>query len=189
LEDALSLFYEIPRETSVTWNAIISSLGIHGHGEEALHIMQKEYGLKPSLKHYGCMVDLLGRAGFLEKAYELVSNMPMQPDASIWGALLSACRIHGNAELATLASDRLLEVDSKNVGYYVLLSNIYANTGKWEGVVKVRSLARDRGLRKTPGWSSVVVGSKAEVFYTGNQTHPKYTDIYKELKVLSAKMK
>jgi hypothetical protein len=135
------------------------------------------------------MVDLLGRAGCLEKAYELVSNMPIQPDTSVWGALLSACRIHGNSELAALASDRLLEVDSKNVGYYVLLSNIYANTGKWEGVVKVRSLARDRGLRKTPGWSSVVVGSKAEVFYTGNQTHPKYTDIYKELKVLSAKMK
>lgn len=227
LEDAMSLFYEIPRDTSVPWNAIIASLGIHGRGEEALQlfkdmlaervkadhitfvsllsacshsglvgegqkcfdIMQKEYGIKPSLKHYGCMVDLLGRAGYLEKAYELVSNMPIQPDASIWGALLSACKIHGNSELGTIASDRLLEVDSENVGYYVLLSNIYANTKKWEGVIKVRSLARDRGLRKTPGWSSVVVGSKAEVFYTGNQSHPKYTEIYKELKVLSAKMK
>ncbi|CAK8543057.1 unnamed protein product [Lathyrus sativus] len=227
LEDAMSLFYEIPQETSVPWNAIISSLGVHGHGEEALQlfkdmlaegveadhitfvsllsacshsglvdegqkcfdIMQKEYGIKPSLKHYGCMVDLLGRAGYLEKAYDLVKNMPVQPDASIWGALLSACRIHGNAELGTLASHRLLEVDSENVGYYVLLSNIYANTGKWEGVVKVRSLARDRGLRKTPGWSSIVAGSKVEVFYTGNQTHPKYAEIYKELRVLSAKMK
>ncbi|CAL5193305.1 unnamed protein product [Lathyrus oleraceus] len=227
LEDAMSLFYEIPRETSVPWNAVISSLGVHGHGEEALQlfkdmlaedveadhitfvsllsacshsglvdegqkcfdIMQKEYGIEPSLKHYGCMVDLLGRAGYLKKAYDLVRNMPVQPDASIWGALLSACRIHGNAELGTLASERILEVDSENVGYYVLLSNIYANTGKWEGVVKVRSLARDRGLRKTPGWSSVVAGSKVEVFYTGNQTHPKYAEIYRELRVLSAKMK
>ncbi|KAL5059168.1 hypothetical protein RYX36_030772, partial [Vicia faba] len=175
LEDAMSLFYEIPRETSVPWNAIISSLGVHGHGEEALQlfkdmlaegveadhitfvsllsacshsglvdegqncfdIMQKKYGIEPSLKHYGCMVDLLGRAGYLKKAYDLVRNMPVKPDASIWGALLSACRIHGNAELGTLASERLLEVDSENVGYYVLLSNIYANTGKWEGVVKV----------------------------------------------------
>lgn len=227
LEDAMSLFYEIPWETSVPWNAIISSLGIHGCGEEALQlfkdmlaegvkadhitfvsllsacshsglvdegqkcfdIMQKEYGIKPSLKHYGCMVDLLGRAGYLEKAYNLVSNMPVQADASIWGALLAACRIHGNAELGMSASDRLLEVDSENVGYYVLLSNIYANIGKWEGVVKVRSLARDRGLRKTPGWSSVVVGSIVEVFYTGNQTHPKSTEIYKELRNLNAKMK
>ncbi|XP_061364402.1 pentatricopeptide repeat-containing protein At4g33990 [Gastrolobium bilobum] len=227
LEDAMSLFYEIPRETSVPWNAIISSLGIHGHGEEAVQLfkdmlaegvkadhitfvsllsacshsglvdegqwcfdmMQKEYEIKPSLKHYGCMVDLLGRAGYLEKAYNLVSNMPLKADASIWGALLGACRIHGNAELGAFASNRLLEVDSENVGYYVLLSNIYANVGKWEGVVKVRSLARDRGLRKTPGWSSVVVGSIVEVFYTGNQTHPQCTEIYEELRALTAKMK
>ncbi|XP_027361868.1 pentatricopeptide repeat-containing protein At4g33990 [Abrus precatorius] len=227
LEDAMSLFYEIPRETSVPWNAIISSLGIHGHGEEALQLfkdmlaegvkadditfvsllsacshsglvdegqrcfdlMQKEHGIKPSLKHYGCMVDLFGRAGYLEKAYNLVSNMPVRADASIWGALLAACRIHGNVELGTLSSDRLLEVDSENVGYYVLLSNIYANVGKWEGVVKVRSLARNRGLRKTPGWSSVAVGSIIEVFYTGNQTHPQCTAIYEELRVLNAKMK
>ncbi|KAI5442191.1 hypothetical protein KIW84_011311 [Lathyrus oleraceus] len=203
LEDAMSLFYEIPRETSVPWNAVISSLGVRGHGEEALqlfkdmlaegveadHITFKEYGIEPSLKHYGCMVDLLGRAGYLKKAYDLVRSMHVQPDASIWGALLSACRIHGNAELGTLASERLLEVDSENVGYYVLLSNIYANTGKWEAVVKVRSLARDQGLRKTPGWSSVVAGSKVEVFYTGNQTHPKYAETYRELRVLSTKMK
>ena len=91
--------------------------------------------------------------------------------------------------MGILASDRLLEVDSENVSYYVLLSTIYANTEKWEGGIKVRLLVRDRGLRKTPGWSSVVVGSKVEVVYTGNQTHPKYIEIYKELKVLSAKMK
>ncbi|KAK7303578.1 hypothetical protein RJT34_14488 [Clitoria ternatea] len=227
LKDAMSLFYEIPRETSVPWNAIISCLGIHGHGEEAVKLfkdmvaegvkvdhvtfvsllsacshaglvdegqwcfdmMQKEYGMKPSLKHYGCMVDLFGRAGYLEKAYNLVSNMPVKADASVWGALLAACRIHGNVELGSYASDRLLEVDSENVGYYVLLSNIYANVGKWERVVKVRSLARDRGLRKTPGWSSVVVGHVVEVFYTGDQTHPQCADIYKELRVLNAKMK
>ncbi|RYR79862.1 hypothetical protein Ahy_A01g004664 isoform A [Arachis hypogaea] len=227
LVDGISLFNEIPRETSVPWNAIISSLGIHGDGEVALQLfkdmlaegvepdhitfvsllsacshsglvnegercfdlMQKEYGIKPNLRHYGCMVDLLGRAGYLEKAYNLVSNMPIQPDASIWGALLSACRIHGNVDLGTFASSRLLEVDSENVGYYVLLSNMYANIGKWEGVTKVRSLARDRGLRKTPGWSSVVVGNIVEVFYTGNQTHPKCTEIYEELRVLTAKMK
>ena len=227
LEDAMSLFYEIPQETSVPWNAIISSLGIHGHGEKALQLfkdmradgvkadhitfvsllsacshsglvdeaqwcfdtMQKEYRIKPNLKHYGCRVDLFGRAGYLEKAYNLVSNMPIQADASIWGTLLAACRIHGNAELGTFASDRLLEVDSENVGYYVLLSNIYANVGKWEGAVKVRSLARDRGLRKTPGWSSVVVGSVVEVFYAGNQSHPQCAEIYEELRVLNAKMK
>lgn len=227
LDDALSLFYHIPRMSSVPWNAVISCLGIHGHGEKALKLfnemlvegvkpdhvtfvsllsacshsglvdegqwcfrmMQEEYGIKPSLKHYGCMVDLLGRAGRLEMAYNVIKNMPIQPDASVWGALLGACRIHGNYELSTFASDRLFEVEPENVGYYVLLSNIYANVGKWEDLDKVRSLARNRGLRKTPGWSSIEVNNKVDVFYTGNQTHPKCEEIYNELKVLTTKMK
>ncbi|KAF3965394.1 hypothetical protein CMV_010408 [Castanea mollissima] len=213
--------------SSVPWNAVISCLGIHGHGEKALKLfnemlvegvkpdhvtfvsllsacshsglvdegqwcfrmMQEEYGIKPSLKHYGCMVDLLGRAGHLEMAYNVIKNMPIQPDASVWGALLGACRIHGNYELSTFASDRLFEVEPENVGYYVLLSNIYANVGKWEDLDKVRSLARNRGLRKTPGWSSIEVNNKVDVFYTGNQTHPKCEEIYNELKVLTTKMK
>lgn len=227
LDGAMSLFYQVPRENSVPWNAIISCHGLHGHGEKALelfremlekavkpdhvtfvsllsacshsglvdvgkhyfHVMQEEYGIKPTYKHYGCMVDLLGRAGHLEMAYDLIKSMPVKPDASIWGALLGACRIHGNVKLGKFASDRLFEVDSENIGYYVLLSNIYANFGKWEGVDKVRSLARDRGLRKTPGWSSIEINKKVDVFYTGNQTHEKYQEICTELKVMTAKMK
>lgn len=227
LDDALSLFYQVPRMSSVTWNTIISCLGVHGHGEKAVklfkdmidegvkpdhvtfvslmaacshsglvnegelyfHLMQKEYGIKPRLKHYGCMVDLLGRAGHLNKAYSFIKKMPVQPDASVWGALLGACRIHGNAELGKIASEGLFEVDSENVGYYVLLSNIYATTGKWEGVDKVRSMARNRGLRKTPGWSSIEVNNKVDVFYTGNQTHPQCEQIYQKLTDLTEKMK
>lgn len=227
LNDALSLFYQVPRNSSVTWNAIISCHGLHGHAEKALRlfgemldegvkpdhitfvsllsacshsglidhgqwcfrVMQEEYGIKPNLKHYGCMVDLLGRAGHLEMAYNFIKNMPFQPDASIWGALLGSCRIHGNVELGSFASDRLFEVDPENVGYYVLLSNIYANTGKWDGVDKVRSLARGRGLKKTPGWSSIEVKNKVDVFYTGNQSHPQCDEIYKELESLTSKMK
>ncbi|CAL5363359.1 unnamed protein product [Camellia sinensis] len=201
LDDAMSLFYEVPRMSSVLWNAIISCHGIHGRGETSMQlfqamqdegvkpdhvtfvsllsscshsglvgqgqwcfrVMQDEYGIEPSLKYYGCTVDLLGRAGYLEKAFSFVKNMPLRPDASVWGALLGACRIHGNIELGKFASDCLFEVDSENVGCYVLLSNIYANVGKWEGVDEVRSLAGDHGLKNT--W------------------------IYKELEVLTAKIK
>ncbi|XVE66827.1 hypothetical protein DITRI_Ditri08aG0110800 [Diplodiscus trichospermus] len=227
LDDAMSLFFEVPKMTSVPWNAVISCHGIHGHAEKALelfkemraegvkpdhitfvsllsacshsglveegqwcfHVMREEYGIEPILKHYGCMVDLFGRAGHLEMAYNFIKNMPVKPDASVWGALLGACRIHGNIDMGAFASDRLFEVDSENVGYYVLLSNIYANSGKWEGVDKVRALARDRGLRKTPGWSSMEVNNKVDVFYTGNQSHPKCEEIYMELRNLTAKMK
>ncbi|KAM7519465.1 hypothetical protein LguiB_018427 [Lonicera macranthoides] len=227
LEDAMSLFDEVPRTSSVPWNAIISCHSIHGHGDTSLqlfrdmldegvkpdhvtfvslisacshsglvdqgqwcfNVMQQQYGIKPSLKHYGCMVDLLGRAGHLEMAYDFIKSMTLRPDASVWGALLGACRIHGNVEMGKLASHHLFEVDSESVGYYVLLSNMYANLGKWEGVNKVRSLARDRGLRKTPGWSSMELNNSIEVFYTGNQSHPQCEDIYKELEILTAKMK
>ncbi|KAM0024675.1 putative tetratricopeptide-like helical domain superfamily, DYW domain-containing protein [Helianthus debilis subsp. tardiflorus] len=227
VEDTMNLFYEVPKTSSVPWNAVISCVGIHGHGETSLKlfrnmlddgvqpdtitfisllsacshsglveqgewcfdVMQRDYGIKPCLKHYGCFVDLLGRAGQLEKAYNFIISMPLQPDASVWGALLGACRIHGNADLGKVASDRLLEVDPDNVGYYVLLSNIYANAGKWDGVNMVRSLATSKGLKKTPGWSSIELNNKMEVFYTGNQSHPQCDQIYEELETLTAKMK
>ncbi|XP_039062999.1 pentatricopeptide repeat-containing protein At4g33990-like isoform X2 [Hibiscus syriacus] len=227
LDVAMSLFYEVPKTTSVPWNAIISCLGIHGHAEKALklfremreeevkpdhitfvsllsacshsgmveegqwcfNVMKEEYRIEPILKHYGCMVDMFGRAGHLERAYDFIKNMPVKPDASVWGALLGACRIHGNVDLGAIASERLFEVDSENVGYYVLLSNIYANIQKWEGVDKVRTQARDMGLRKTPGWSSIEANNKVDVFYTGNHSHPKCEEIYKELRSLNAKMK
>lgn len=227
LDEAMLLFHEVPRMSSVPWNAIISCHGIHGNGRVSLklfndmlnagvkpdhvtflsllaacshsglvdegktyfHMMEQEFGIKPVLKHYGCMVDLLARAGGLETAYQFIKNMPLQPDASVWGALLGACRVHGNVELGKLASDNLFEVDPENVGYYVVLSNIYANYGKWEGVNEVRSLARDKGLKKTPGWSSIDLNNKIEVFYTGNQSHPQCHEIYEELGILTAKIK
>ncbi|XP_010447165.1 PREDICTED: pentatricopeptide repeat-containing protein At4g33990-like isoform X2 [Camelina sativa] len=227
LEDALSLFYQIPRVNSVPWNTLIACHGFHGHGKKAVmlfrdmldegvkpdHItfvtllsacshsglvdegqwcfdlMQTDYGITPSLKHYGCMVDLFGRAGQLETAFNFIKSMPLQPDASIWGALLSACRVHGNIDLGKVASEHLFEVDPEHVGYHVLLSNMYATAGKWEGVDTIRSIARGKGLRKTPGWSSMEVNNKVEVFYTGNQTHPMYEEIYRELTALHAKLK
>ncbi|KAL7228464.1 hypothetical protein ACSBR2_007223 [Camellia fascicularis] len=156
-----------------TW-LVASHSGLVGQGQWCFRVMHEEYGIEPSLKHYGCMVDLLGRAGYLEKAYSFVKNMPLRPDALVWGALLGACRIHGNIELGKFASDFLFEVDLEKVGYYVLLSNIYANVGKWERADEVRSLARDRGLKKTPGWSSIELNNRIEVFYTGNQSHTYY---------------
>ncbi|KAJ4953536.1 hypothetical protein NE237_030368 [Protea cynaroides] len=201
LDDAMYLFLEMPQRSSVPWNAIISSHGIHGHdkgvkpdhvtfvsllsacshvglveqGQWCFQLMQEGYGIIPSLKHYGCMVDLLGRAGQLDSAYEFIRSIPVKPEASIWGAFLGACRIHGNVELGAFASNRLFEVDSENAGYYV--------------VDNVRSLAKSRGLKKTPGWRSVELNNKVHVFYTGNQSHRQIEEIYNELRVLLAKMK
>ncbi|KAL9242208.1 hypothetical protein vseg_016229 [Gypsophila vaccaria] len=227
LDDALSLFYQIPRTSSVLWNAIISCHGIHGHGDISLklfremlqegvdpdhvtflsllsacshsglvdegqryfHAMQHEFGIKPNLRHCGCMVDLLGRAGLLDKAYEFIESMTVQPDASVWGALLAACRTHRNIELAKVASDQLCAIETGDVGYYVLMSNIYANAGQWDGVKEMRSLAMGRGLKKTPGWSSIELNNKVDVFYTGNKSHPSNDRIYRELHILTEEVK
>ncbi|KAJ8766618.1 hypothetical protein K2173_001138 [Erythroxylum novogranatense] len=227
LDDALSLFHEVPRESSIPWNAMISCLGVHGGGEKALKLfremlaegvqpdrvtfvsllsacshsglvsdgqqcfetMQEKYGIKPNMQHYSCMVDLLGRAGHLDKAYSLIKSMPLQPDAAVWGALLAACRLHGNSQFGKYVSDHLFEVESENVGYYVLLSNIYAHIGNRDGVTKVRTSVRDKGLKKTPGWSSIEVNNNVDVFYSGNQTHPKSDEIYEELRALTEKIK
>ncbi|KAG6416835.1 hypothetical protein SASPL_124276 [Salvia splendens] len=227
LSEAISLFYQVSRETSVPWNTIISCHGLHGLGEKSLkffeemlnegvkpdhvtflsllnacshsglvdegkwcfQVMQQEYKMMPTLKHYGCMVDMFGRAGLLETAYNFIESMPMKPDASVWGALLGACRIHGNVEMGRKASSHLFELDSQDAGHYILLSNLYANFGRWEGVNEVRSLARDRGLWKTPGWSSIELNNKIEVFYSGNQSHPQYEKILEELGKINAKIK
>ncbi|CAI0625790.1 unnamed protein product [Linum tenue] len=166
--------------TFVSLLSACSHSGLVSDGEWCFCLMQENFGIKPILKHYGCMVDLYGRAGLLDVAFEFIKSMPMKPDGSIWGALISACRIHRNVELGKYASDRLFEVDSENVGYYA---------GKWEGVNDVRSLARGMGLKKTPGWSSIEVDKKVNVFYTGNQTHTQCNEIYKELKELCEKIK
>ncbi|XWS54801.1 hypothetical protein CRYUN_Cryun10bG0120200 [Craigia yunnanensis] len=177
LDDVMSLFLDVPKMTSVPWNAIISSHGIHGHAEKALKLFREMpvEGVKPDHITFVFLLSACSHSGLAEEGQ--------------WCFHVMQEEIHGNIDLGAFASDRLFEVDSENVGYYVLLSNIYANSGKWEGVDKVRALARDRGLRKIPGWSSIEVNNKVDVFYTGNQSHPKCEELYKELRSLTAKMK
>lgn len=106
------------------------------------------------------------------------------------GALLGSCRIYGNVEMGRLVADRLVEFDPKNVGYYVVLFNIYANVGKWEGMNRARSLAREKGLSSLwADWSSIELNDKIELFYAANQCHPQCDEIYKEMEILTAKIK
>ncbi|CAI0449089.1 unnamed protein product [Linum tenue] len=86
-----------------------------------------EYSIQPRHQHYACVVDLLGRAGYLDRAYEFIRNMPMEPGLSIWGALLTACKIHQHVPLGELAAERLFSLDPYSTGHHVQLSNIYAS--------------------------------------------------------------
>ncbi|CAD6203924.1 unnamed protein product [Miscanthus lutarioriparius] len=195
---ALNLFSQMQQEgikpdnvTFVSLLAACSHAGLVDQGRSFFDSMQTVYGIVPIAKHYACMVDMLGRAGQLDKAFEFIQGMPIKPDSAVWGALLGACRIHGNVEMGKVASQNLFELDPKNVGYYVLMSNMYAKIGKWDGVDAVRSLVRRQNLQKTPGWSSMEVKGSVSVFYSGTQTepHPQHEEIQRALQDLLAKMK
>ncbi|XP_042490173.1 pentatricopeptide repeat-containing protein At3g12770-like [Macadamia integrifolia] len=148
----------VPDETAfVSVLSACSHSGLVHEGLEHFASMVQTYKLLPKTKHYACMVDLLGRAGLVDEACNLIKTMQVEPDANVWGALLSACRAKGNASIAEFAFRRLLELEPDNVEYHVLLANIYAGCGRWDEASKLRSVSGRKGERKTPGCSSVQV--------------------------------
>ncbi|ERM94457.1 pentatricopeptide repeat-containing protein At1g74600, chloroplastic [Amborella trichopoda] len=160
--EALKLFEKMKREgvepDSVTFVGVLTACSHNGLVEKGfsyLNSMVRDYGLKPGTQHYACIVDLLGRSGKLEEAWRFIESMPIEPDALIWGALLGGCRVHGHEELGKLAAQKLLELEPRDSGAYVCLSNIYAEAGCWEEVREIRSLMREMGVNKEPGWSSM----------------------------------
>ncbi|KAI8017398.1 Pentatricopeptide repeat-containing protein [Camellia lanceoleosa] len=182
---AIQLFHEMvkteTKPNKVTFVGVLtacSHAGMVDHGRHLFATMEKTYGVTPSADLYACMVDLLGRAGCLEEALELVRTMPMDPHGGVWGALLGACRIHANPDIAEIAASHLFELEPNGIGNYILLSNIYASAGKWDDVSRVRKLMRTKGLKKNPG-CSWVEGKKGVVheFFAGDMTHPKSREI------------
>ncbi|KAF6162367.1 hypothetical protein GIB67_005287 [Kingdonia uniflora] len=164
----------------ITFVSILCACGRSGMVSEGLdyfNSMEEKYSITPNLKHYACLVDLLGRAGRLEEAHEFIEKMPLEPDAPVWGALLNACRIHQQVKLGEIAARAVLEKDSQSVGYYVLLSNLYANSGQWDEVARVRKLMRERGLTADPGCSWVEVKGGVHAFLSGDETHPQIKEI------------
>lgn len=166
-----------------------SRSGMVTEGIEYFNSMKQLYSVTPNLKHYACIVDLLGRVGKLDEAHEFIQKMPMKPDAAIWGALLNACRIHQWVELGELAAERIFETETKHVGYYILLCNLYADSGKWDEVAKVRKMMRDEGLTVDPGCSWVEVKGEVHAFLSGDNFHPQIKEINSVLEGFYEKMK
>ncbi|KAM7521252.1 hypothetical protein LguiB_020214 [Lonicera macranthoides] len=151
--------------------------------------MSSEHGIEPRVEHYACMVTLLGRVGKLEAAYSLIREMPFEPDACVWGALLSSCRVHHNLTLAEVAANKLFALEPSNSGNYILLANIYASKAKWYEVDKVRDKMKSMGLRKNPGCSWIEVKNKVHLLLAGDKTHPQMPQIVEKLNKLSMEMK
>ncbi|KAB1203618.1 hypothetical protein CJ030_MR8G000665 [Morella rubra] len=176
----------------ISFTCVLSACSQKGLAEEGwyyFHSMSKEHGMEARMEHYACMVTLLSRVGKLEEAYSMIKNMPFEPDACVWGALLSSCRVHGNVTLGEVAARKLFKLEPKNPGNYILLSNIYASKGKWIEVDKVRDMMKSMGLRKNPGCSWIEVKNKVHMLLAGDKSHPQMDQIIEKLDKLGMEMK
>ncbi|KAJ8643113.1 hypothetical protein MRB53_004861 [Persea americana] len=187
-DKALALFSKMVDEgfepDDITYVGILSACshaGLVEAGHQHFDSMIQVYKISPKLNHYGCMIDLLSRAGLFDEAKDLMEKMEMKPDGAIWGSLLGACRVHGNVELAEFVAGQLLELEPENPGVYALLSNIYAGAGRWDDVARIRTRLNDMGMKKLPGCSSIEVDGVVHEFLVGDKAHPQSNRIYEML--------
>ncbi|KAF2299394.1 hypothetical protein GH714_031820 [Hevea brasiliensis] len=160
--NALKLFAHMKEENiepdEVTFTSLLAACSRSGLVEDGLHTfrsMTEEYSIKPCEEHFSCLVDLLSRAGKLEEAYNLVKFLPSRQRAQALGALLAACRVHRNTEMGEMIGKNLLDLEPENASAYILVSNLYADGGKWDVAAKIRSMTKEKGLRRTHGYSLI----------------------------------
>lgn len=171
------------RPDSVTYLAALSACNHAGLVDEGLRLFNemKRSGVICNVKHYGSVVDLLGRAGRLDKALEVITSMPFEPDAVLWQCLLGACKTYRNIGLAELASQKLSELGSSSCGDFVLMSNLYAAHERWDDVGRVREAMKSKDVRKVPGFSYIEVKGVMHRFINGDHTHVHSNEIYAKL--------
>ncbi|KAL5544211.1 hypothetical protein UlMin_007995 [Ulmus minor] len=175
-----------------TFTALLSACSHAGRVEEGFKYfrsMTEDYKIEPRLEQYTCMVDLLGRAGHLQQAYDMILAMPCAADDRIWGSLLAACKSHGDERLAEVVANHVLKLDPTSIGYRVLLSNLYEDYGKWNEVDKVRMEIKDMGLKKKAGCSWIEVNNGIHIFVAGDQSHNQSEDIYATLESLTIQVR
>ena len=195
-EKAVFLFEKMLREglrpNEVAYTGVLSACAHAGMEEQAwrhFYGMSREHGISPRMEHYACMVDLLGRSGRLEKAVEFISEMPVKANALVWRSLLGACKIYGEIKIGEKAAMEILELEPSDPAAYVLLSNIYASTGRWNEVAEIRRKMKERKLRKEAGLSWIEIGGAVHEFHAGDTRHVRSGEIYEKLDEIAAAIK
>ncbi|XP_020577026.1 putative pentatricopeptide repeat-containing protein At5g08490 [Phalaenopsis equestris] len=195
-EEALQTFSQMLESNIKPDHVILTSLlsacshgGLIEQGWEHFNSISKVHGIKPTMEHYACMVDLLSRRGWLKEAYGFIKDMPCEANANVWGSLLGSCGIHGEVEIGRIAADQLFGVEGLNIGNYVVMSNIYAADGRWDGVEEVRRMMKMKDMRKPAGCSWIEVERKSHVFVVTDFSHPQRYLIFSILKGLELHMK
>ncbi|KAJ7521878.1 hypothetical protein O6H91_19G072600 [Diphasiastrum complanatum] len=194
--EAFSIFNQMQQKglkpNEVTFVGLLSACshaGLVSEGYKYFHSISSYYGLSVTTEHYGCMLDLLGRAGKLQEAENLIINMGGTPNSVMWMTLLGACRVHGDVERGRRAAICVLELEPRNAAAYVVMSNIYAAAGRWSEVARVRKAMVDRHIKKEPGCSSIEVDNKLHEFFVNDKSHPNRDEIYAELERLMKLLK
>lgn len=185
-KEALQFFENMKAEgispDNISYIAVLSACSHEGWVDKGFHYfnsMSDVCGIRPELDHYACMVDLLGRAGLLEEAERFIASMPIKPDSAIWGALLGACRVHGNAEMGRRVGNLLIHSDQNHDGRYIVLSNIYAESMKGEDAEEVRKTMRKRKVKRVPGYSLIELDGVVHEFLAGDRSHEKTGEVYR----------
>ncbi|KAK3153927.1 hypothetical protein QOZ80_2BG0183350 [Eleusine coracana subsp. coracana] len=175
----------------ITFILLLSACKQEGLLEEAqsyFYTMEDVYGIKPTLKHYTCMVDIMGTAGLLEESLTLIQKMPLEPDACLWSTVLKACKLHSNLDIGEKAAKALFELEPNNTSNYMVLSNIYANTGLWDSTEAVRNAMTEKGLHVKGQYSWLYHGTTVHRFEAGDLAHPAIDNILTTWKDLTIRM-
>jgi pentatricopeptide repeat protein len=193
--DAVELFEKFVAEgfcpTSITFVGVLnacSRTGLVDKGRWYFRLMSDKYGIESEMEHYGCMVDLLSRAGLVQEATDLIEGMHIAPDPVLWGMILSACKRHGLVDLGITVGNKLIELEPAHDGHYVLLASIYASAKKWDEVRKVRKLMSSRGTSKSAGWSLMEAHGIVHRFLVGDMDHKDSVQIYNMLGMIDRRL-
>ncbi|XP_057792045.1 pentatricopeptide repeat-containing protein At3g47530 [Salvia miltiorrhiza] len=194
--DAIEAFKQMQEEGiqpgDQTFTSLLSACshsGLVDEGRMFFQAMRRDFGVTPNVHHYGCMVDLLGRAGLLHEAYGLIRSMRIKPDAKMWRTLLGACRIHGDAALGEQLVEHLVELKAQEAGDYILLLNIYSSSGNSDKVMEVRKAMKEKGIQTTPASSTIELKGEVHVFFADDFSHPREKEIYEMLAEINQQLR
>ncbi|OMO93484.1 hypothetical protein COLO4_16917 [Corchorus olitorius] len=195
-EEALRIFSEMLEEgldpDDVVYVGVLSACshaGLVDEGFQCFDRMKSEHGIKPTVLHYGCMVDLMGKAGMIKEALEFIKSMPIKPNDVVWRSLLSACRVHCNLEFGEIAAKHLFQMNSQNPGDYLMLSNMYARAQRWPEMAKIRVEMARKGLHQAAGHSLVEVGRRIYKFVSQGTSHPGCESVYEMIHQMEWQLK
>ncbi|XP_027182490.1 pentatricopeptide repeat-containing protein At5g39680-like [Coffea eugenioides] len=195
-KEALTVFRDMlaaeEKPNYVTFIGVLSACGHLGQVEQGFYYLNHSMnmlGIEPGLEHYTCIIGLLGKAGQLDEAENFMRSMPVKWDIVAWRTLLNACHVQRNYRVGMRAAEVILRMDPNDVGTCILLSNMHAKFKRWDGVVKMRKLMRERNIKKEPGLSWTEIRNNTHIFIAGDNKHPESVQIQKKVRELLAEIK